>query len=1065
MLLANIAERIPTEAVIFDVSSDRGIRSGNQSLTEIAYRMFLQQLGYARDLDLAELEIILEGEGRLEAFEQKYRDMFNKDWDTQKGKVAFALSQASRVTNELDPKAFPAVDSWMTAAKNRADITPSLLAERYKLLVERRLPGKSLVFVIDEVGQFVSRDVQKMLDLQAVVQCLGRVGRGRTWIIVTSQEKLTERVGGLDDRRVELARLMDRFPSDRQVHLEPSDISEVTSKRVLSKNAGAERSLRELFDRDRGRLTDNTRLTADIQLPELTTDSFTQLYPLLPYHVDLIIQVVSGLRTQASASRHVGGANRTIIKIAQQLLVHPRVNLADQEVCQLARIDHIYDLVSGNIASEIRGKIDSIPEKVPHSLAQPVAKAICLLQFVKSIHRTPENIAATLHPATDADTRISEVRQAIEALEKAGQIRKGDDGYRIPTPAEDDWERQRSAVKPKPADVNAIHAALVKELWQPQPSHKFLGTKNFKAGLTFNHRLELDGDIPFHVSFAEPGKEFADLDEEFRTRSQTETKSVFWAARLDETMDQKTVEVFRSREILKARERNAQTKVEGVLVAEERRHMRGHELELKSLLKRALLAGAITFQGNDRSRSETETEIGPSVESVVKDALPKVFDRFQEAAAQVTKQDLESVLAAENLRGLTAVYAELKLIQSQGGNVIFRTDTDPLREVLAKIVNRTSCGESATGRYLADEFAKDPFGWDFDVTRIFVACLLRAGKIEATSQGETIDSALTVQARTTLTNNNLFRQASFQPKVGIEFEQIVEAAQAFKAVFGKEVPELEQGAVAGAIRSALGEREPDVQTAHTTLVTHGLPGVELLRESLDQMRAVRNGTEEQTINIFRSCYRKLKDGIKRAQELKQELTEPRLQDIKRARQAMHSLWPFLAAEPDAPEAVSGSAKQLEDLLARETFYTEFPAIDQHARLIEDEHQARYDAAAADRQKVYHGALKQIRSTPGWDQLKPAVQEQISEPLANRCKKDSQDSIPLIRSDIDACPGRLQKAIEEVMRATDGNRLVTVSPAKYFAGGIETEEQLDAALTGLREECVQFIGQGKKLLLQ
>ena len=55
VLLSNIAEQIPTEAVIFDVSTDRGIRTGNQSITEIMYRLFLQSLGYARDLDLSEL--------------------------------------------------------------------------------------------------------------------------------------------------------------------------------------------------------------------------------------------------------------------------------------------------------------------------------------------------------------------------------------------------------------------------------------------------------------------------------------------------------------------------------------------------------------------------------------------------------------------------------------------------------------------------------------------------------------------------------------------------------------------------------------------------------------------------------------------------------------------------------------------------------------------------------------------------------------------------------------------------------------------------------------------------
>src|SRR5213078_578798 len=126
--------------------------------------------------------------------------------------------------------------------------------------------------------------------------------------------------------------------------------------------------LRELFSEHRGRLAEATKLTADIRLPELTTESFVDLYPLLPYQVDLIINVVSGLRTAGGASKHVGGANRTIIKLAQQLLIHPDVDLADQQVGMLARIDQVYDLVSGNIPGEIRGKIDAIGREVEHPL-------------------------------------------------------------------------------------------------------------------------------------------------------------------------------------------------------------------------------------------------------------------------------------------------------------------------------------------------------------------------------------------------------------------------------------------------------------------------------------------------------------------------------------------------------------------------------------------------------------------------------------------------------------------------------------------------------------------------
>src|SRR2546422_2605970 len=240
----------------------------------------------------------------------------------------------------------------------------------------RHRPDESLLFVVDEVGQFVARDVQKMLDLQAVVQNLGRLGRGKLWLVVTSQEKLSELVGGLDDKRVELALLMDRFPL--QVHLEPADISEVTSKRVLSKNAAAEKCVLDLFTEHRGHLTDHTRLTADITLPALTAASFIDLYPLLPYQIDLIIQVVSGLRTQGGASKHVGGANRTIIKLAQQLLINPAVNIAEEPLGALVRLDQVYDLVEGNIGSELRAKIAAIAKELNHPLTQPVPKVISL---------------------------------------------------------------------------------------------------------------------------------------------------------------------------------------------------------------------------------------------------------------------------------------------------------------------------------------------------------------------------------------------------------------------------------------------------------------------------------------------------------------------------------------------------------------------------------------------------------------------------------------------------------------------------------------------------------------
>ena len=137
VLLETINEQIPTHAVIFDVSTDRGIRSGNQSLTEIMYGLFLQSLGYAKDLDLSELEIALEESDQLQEFEAAYLTYYKKEWSTEKGKIAFALSEASRVLHELHPETYPMADSWVKAVKNKADISAGKLGERANRLVAK----------------------------------------------------------------------------------------------------------------------------------------------------------------------------------------------------------------------------------------------------------------------------------------------------------------------------------------------------------------------------------------------------------------------------------------------------------------------------------------------------------------------------------------------------------------------------------------------------------------------------------------------------------------------------------------------------------------------------------------------------------------------------------------------------------------------------------------------------------------------------------------------------------------------------------------------------------------
>src|SRR5690606_15737464 len=258
----------------------------------------------------------------------------------------------------------------------------------------------------------------------------------------------------------------------------------------------------------------------------------------------------------------------------------------------------------------------------------------------------------------------------------------------------------------------------------------------------------------------------------------------------------------------------------------------------------------------------------------------------------------DALFTSENLQGLPNVFAGLGLLRDERGKTVFRTESGPLKEVLDRIEERANYGDTASGRYLADEFAKEPFGWDFEVVRLLVLSLLRAGKIEATSKGQTLDTVTGVEARETFSNNNLFRQASFRPKKGIEFEEIVKASEAFRDTFGSEVKELNASSIVFEVRKEVARNEDVVASALAALSANRLPGAALLESAIAEMKAILRGSEDSTIAIFNASHRSIKDAIKRAVELQQVLTEPRLHDLDRARRAQSNLWSFLSQESD-----------------------------------------------------------------------------------------------------------------------------------------------------------------------
>jgi hypothetical protein len=230
-LLDLINARTPTEVILFEVAKEADTRKVTQRIAELMYTVLLRELGYSEDFDVAELEIELEAEGKLSEFVATCTTLLNKDWETVRS-GAQKLSRASAILHQLDPQLYPSADSWSHSQRNRdASISVSKVVKRTFDLWGRRRKGKALVFIIDEVGQHVARSGDKIEDLRATIEEFGKVGKNLLkegkivapcWIVVTSQEKLDEVVAAIDSKRVELAKLQDRF--HHRVDLAPSDI-------------------------------------------------------------------------------------------------------------------------------------------------------------------------------------------------------------------------------------------------------------------------------------------------------------------------------------------------------------------------------------------------------------------------------------------------------------------------------------------------------------------------------------------------------------------------------------------------------------------------------------------------------------------------------------------------------------------------------------------------------------------------------------------------------------------------------------------------------------------------
>lgn len=95
-------------------------------------------------------------------------------------------------------------------------------------------PKHRIIFLADEMGQYIGDSNNMMLNLQTIVEELGVFCRGRAWVLVTSQEDLDSIIKGMGkSRENDFSKIQGRFHT--RLNLTSANVDEVIKRRILEK--------------------------------------------------------------------------------------------------------------------------------------------------------------------------------------------------------------------------------------------------------------------------------------------------------------------------------------------------------------------------------------------------------------------------------------------------------------------------------------------------------------------------------------------------------------------------------------------------------------------------------------------------------------------------------------------------------------------------------------------------------------------------------------------------------------------------------------------------------------
>lgn len=450
---------VPTDTILFNIDSKGPIDKDKTAILRVFAKVFYEYRGfYGDDLKVARLEQFIEKSGKTADFKEKFKEVNGSDWE--EARDAFAFFEDDIVTVLMDT-----LDMSETAARNwfngteTADISIEQLVKEIKEYIDTKGKDFRLLFMIDEVGQYIGSDGSLMLNLQTIVEEIGARCEGRVWVMVTSQEAIDSitKISGDD-----FSKIQGRF--NTRLSLSSSSVDEVIKKRILAKNDTAEQMLLMSYNTNSAVMKNLfTFNDAVLDIKGYTSEyDFVETYPFVPYQFRLMQNVLAQIRKYGNSGKHLSGGERSMLSGFQEAAQA----IEDKDENALAPFYLFYNTVNTFLESTIRRVIDRCQTAADNhdGIEQydvNVLKLLYLIRYVEDVKANLDNIATLMVDDIRADkiNMRKEIQDSLDRLVSQNYVARNGDTYTFLTDDEQDIERE---IRNTPIDSAAIIQSISK---------------------------------------------------------------------------------------------------------------------------------------------------------------------------------------------------------------------------------------------------------------------------------------------------------------------------------------------------------------------------------------------------------------------------------------------------------------------------------------------------------------------------------------------------------------------------------------------------------------------------